>query len=273
MTAPLSDKQRRERGDQVVDKIHHLLESFDQRITLNNLRLAERYIKSEIHVLVDFMVEGINEQFIAYLQRAQAVGGPEVERRDDNVLSPVGRARPHEILHHRPDINASEGGADGQQQAVLVDIVKFVELPDRIVPTLVRFGCVDCIESVLPRSLYFSISEVWVFRGVVGDRILDFPGSCGYRADADPNGLVGDVVEGSPKILQHVPRDGCDGQRCRVHSANIVNALSCLRIILGPDFIWPGINKSAHGRLKVLDVSFGPFNFRPTPVEGIRHEQ
>ncbi len=58
-------KQRPKAENNVVNQIRHVLERFDQRLSLNDPRLAERYIKSEIHVLVDFMLDGIDEQLVA----------------------------------------------------------------------------------------------------------------------------------------------------------------------------------------------------------------
>jgi len=38
---------------------------------------------------------------------------------------------------------------------------------------------------------------------------------------------------------------------------------SAVRIYLGADFIRAGIKKGFDGDLKLVDVAFGPFNFRP----------
>ena len=41
-----------EAGDQAVNRIRHLPERFEQRFTIQNPRLAERYIKAERHLLL-----------------------------------------------------------------------------------------------------------------------------------------------------------------------------------------------------------------------------
>jgi hypothetical protein len=44
--------ERRQKSDDAINKIRELIERFGQRLTLDNPRLAERYIKSELHLLV-----------------------------------------------------------------------------------------------------------------------------------------------------------------------------------------------------------------------------
>lgn len=45
-----------------LDQIRHLMNCFNQRVCLNNLRLAECYVKSELHFLVYFSVNGIDKE-------------------------------------------------------------------------------------------------------------------------------------------------------------------------------------------------------------------
>ena len=56
-----------------VNEITHALERFKNGLTLANLRLVERYIESELHILIEFRY-GPSEKFLAYLQRERAIG-------------------------------------------------------------------------------------------------------------------------------------------------------------------------------------------------------
>ena len=58
-------QERIEIGDQIVHKIKYFLESFEKRFTLNNPRFVDRYIESEIHILLHFSIRGISEKFVA----------------------------------------------------------------------------------------------------------------------------------------------------------------------------------------------------------------
>ena len=49
------------------------MDEWQNRITFNNLQFAERYLKRELHVLVEFRIRGVYEQFVAYLERTAPV--------------------------------------------------------------------------------------------------------------------------------------------------------------------------------------------------------
>src|ERR1700676_4870086 len=139
-------EQRPEIGKNVADKIRHTLERFENRITLNNPRFAERYIKQEIYLLVHFRIRGVDEEFVAYLEREHPVGrgSIEVER---------GRIGESVLLHNlgekgprvRPDVHGIERCPHSDQQTVLVNAIESVEPPEGVIPSLVWFGGVDSI--------------------------------------------------------------------------------------------------------------------------------
>ena len=54
-----------------ANKIRHLIERFKNRLALDNLRISERYVKSELDVLVRFVpsVFGNSNDFIAHYHR------------------------------------------------------------------------------------------------------------------------------------------------------------------------------------------------------------
>ena len=130
---PQSDQQGLETENQVVNIIRHLNERWEQRLTLDNLRLAERYVKGELHLLIHFRVGGVTEEYAALLKRKLPISGPQedVERRE--LFSDVGRPQ---FMNVRPDVEAMVSGAYGQEGTVLVDVVQLVDAPERIVPHL-----------------------------------------------------------------------------------------------------------------------------------------
>lgn len=64
-----SCEQGPEGQNNVVNQINHLLERFEQRLTLANLRLSERYIKSELHLLIEFRIGDIDEKCVTCFER------------------------------------------------------------------------------------------------------------------------------------------------------------------------------------------------------------
>ncbi len=49
-------EKRDELVDDAVHKASKLMDRFNQRLRLNNLRLVERYVKGELHLLISFTV-------------------------------------------------------------------------------------------------------------------------------------------------------------------------------------------------------------------------
>lgn len=261
-----SDEQGLEAKNNVVNRLRHVMERFDQRLTLKNLRLAERYLKCELHLLVYFCVGEIGEEFVACLQREQAISGPHKNVGDGHVLEDVSPSAfgPHLLLEHalhiRCEVDTPIVGTNRDNQAVFVDVVKFVETPERIIPTLVWFNRVDSFNRIWPHALYFSSSVGFVLRGVVGVRNRETGLPIG-RSAADENELISQVVKGAPDIMECVSSDNRQSHGDFTHADKIIDQLSCLRVALGSDYVWVGHKERPDFCLKITDVLFGPFDF------------
>ena len=52
----VGSEERKELTDNAIDKAHQLMEKWKNRLTLDNLRLAERYLVGELEILVDLRI-------------------------------------------------------------------------------------------------------------------------------------------------------------------------------------------------------------------------
>ncbi|HEY4905048.1 MAG TPA: hypothetical protein VIH89_16355 [Candidatus Sulfotelmatobacter sp.] len=255
-------KQRSEVGNQVVNKVIHTLERFNNRITLNNSRFSERYIKQEIYLLVHFRVGGINKEFVAYFQGEHPICRTDVEVRHGRHGQALG-------LHHfrefgaevLPNVEVAERRSYRNQKTVLVDVVQLVESPERVVSSLVWFDCVDSVYSILPHSLYFSSSSGFIFRGIIKDRKVNVPGIANSPS-ANHEELISQVVESTSEIVENVPGDHGDFDWNGFGPEDVVNELSHLRITLGANFVGVSSVEGQNGRLQLSDVLVGPFDFK-----------
>ena len=221
-----SNETRLKQHNSVADQVVEMLDRFQQRLTLANTQLAERYIKSELHFLIHFRIRGIDEEFVAHFQRAEDISGFHKEIENWKGLT-VGL---FEMSSHKcAEVDTSKARTDSDKQAVLVDIVKLVNDPEIVsLPSLVWFDRVERVNRILPHALYFSRKSGFVFCGTALDQ-----NAC----------------------------DGREADRCGADFRYIVDQLARLRIALGPDFIWIGIQEGAPCALEITDVLFGPFNF------------
>ena len=242
-----------------LDKCRELMERFEQRLTLDNPRLIQRYIASELYLLIRFRIGGIDEEFIACLQREKGVLGS--DEYTDRWRIKIGERPPHMLPHMRYEIESWKHRTNGDQQAVFVDIVKSVECPEIIIPTLVWFERVDCFERLIPRTLHFSVFLGFVFLGIACDREIYPDRIWRIVPGVVTNNLVGQMVQGTHQVLNGIASNKGKTFGGRLNARDVINELSRLRIALGPDSIGCGMEESSDLAVNITDVLFGPFNF------------
>lgn len=258
-------EHRLEIDEEIINAIRHSSERFNQRLTLNNSRLAERYLKGELHLLIHFRVGSVLKEFVACFQGEKSVGGFEKDVGENRNLPPCEFWNRGEHLSHKStqvwaDVDATECGTHSDQSAMFIDIVKTVQTPERIIPTLIWFDSVNRFYSRLRHSPYFSGRFGFVFRGIVADREI---GLLGRSRAASNNELVSHVVKGAPKTVEHIADDDGDMDGSLLNAVNVVDQLSSLRIALGVDCIGIGHKERPDFCLNITEVLFGPFDLRP----------
>ena len=181
------------------------MERCENWLTLDNLRFVDRYINQEFHILLKFKM-GDSGEYIASFQWDSGDGQERATKIDSNLLSGMaslkefGQLIPFTWRHAASYVRR----ASGKQQAVLVDTVKLMDLPDRVIPSFVWFDRVDRVFSRLPHALYFSTEERrCVFVGVLRN------GEASLRSDSVApaflgNEMAGEMVKGTSEILENV---------------------------------------------------------------------
>lgn len=237
-----SAKQKAKAGDEAIDQIRHLFEHFNDRLRLENLRLADRYIEGEsgFHFLIDFSLRIGHEKFVACFERAQIVGGNERQLHfskryfEHTEFGQIGNMP----QHIGSNIDVSEQSPRRKDHTMLVDVVHCMEAPEGVtlisVPSLVWFDAIDEVDRVLLKSLYFSRRLGFVFRGTIED------GKTNVRADTssltaggETEQLKGKMVQSAPEILNYIADDQRDREWNRAAADYIIDQLSRLRIALG----------------------------------------
>ncbi len=134
----------------------------------------------------------------------------------------------HFADHEGADIEALKCGPDCHNQAVFVDIVQAMEGPEiGPIASRVWFDRFERIHRILPHSLYFSRKAGFEIFG----------------ARRDEKTCLVPVAFGAPDTHE------------------IVDEASRIRIALGSNFVWLGIEESLDRRLEIIDMFVGPFNF------------
>lgn len=257
-------EQRREIGNDVVNKIRHTINRFENRMTLDNPRFVERYLEMDAILLIQFTVGPPMTEWVAYLQR-KIFDGHECTTdastdRDREWFGTVtsGPYRPHHFQVLGTHVTKSIA-ACRDQQTVLVDNVKFVQVPERVIPTFVWFDRPDRLYSVLPRALYFSLNGRFEFRGSIDNGKGDLR-KRSRLSGSDAYELICQMIESAADVTDGVACDDRYAQGNRITNAKVADALSGLRIVLDSSSVWVGCEKTCDLTLEIKDVLIGPLN-------------
>lgn len=238
-----------------------LMEHFNDRLTLDNLRLSERYLDGKLHILMHFR-HGKNVEYVASFQREmpdallqehfRIVDLGNVLENSGELISDLsnfcGRHAMEPILR-----------SDSEQQAVLVNVVQAIDLPeDFSVASRVRFDLRERFYSVRRQTLFYSPNSGFKFLGIIANREIDALKRSG-RLLPDAHQPVDQMVEGTPKILDGVSNNQWNVSGNGLNTSEIIKAVTSVRHILGKDWISTSVDKSAPELSQVEDVFFGPF--------------
>lgn len=239
-----------------ADNVRKMLDRFNDRLTLDNPRLIERYDKAEIHLLVRFSVGVGNQQFIARFERWTDLGGIKVDR----LECPSRERLPHRLTHECAEID--RGSCIGcQQHSMLVNSVHAIENGKCLsLTSIVRLDSAQNVYSILPKALYFSHKTGFELLGVAVCRKGDVSKATVTRVIDNPQ-LLNEVVQSTPKILNRISSNRCDRNWNGLCSCEIVGQLASVAIALGPNFIGVGTEEGADLGIQIEDVFFGPFDF------------
>jgi hypothetical protein len=258
--------ERDEALQQALDFIQQSAKRWHNRLTFNNLRFAERYIKGELELFVLLKRGGVSdEQFGARLQRIPD-GGSEVEHRNWQVLCPVRQPAKSRGSVESNRLIATDGR---NQQAMFVDDIKPIDEPEVFaIPSSVRLERADRLQELLGSGWHLSLRHGLEF--FQGRDVVPTPNWKGHPGDIWRVGVggIGKVVKAGPDGVNSITEDERDDAGNRGDFIpDLGDSLSPLRIILGDD--WIGIGPKVRGdlRFEVVDVLFRTIELQPGAVE------
>lgn len=231
----MSPQERFKLKHQVFNEIDQLMERWEQRITPSNLRLADRFLNSDIHILLTFVLKDTGEVWVARLDKELL--------KPEKVVYPIG--------------NKKRVSIDGEQHPMLIDVVEVMQEPERLVSTFVRFEPVDSFFRDRGHSLYFSNFVPLVSGAVLGNRKL-----CSQRRllPISKNEMICQVVKGAPEIVNDIT--GC-GDCVKGHSAEhlkLFKAMSACRVHLFQENLHLFVPDLSHLGIDFCEVLFGPLD-------------
>ncbi len=252
-TPQLPQKKRRELANCGLNRFTEKFDKHHEWRPFGDSGFTDAYRKVKAHLLIRFCL-GNGQEFIACVQRNWR---EEVFK--DKIWESLSRIRDESFWDatcQRNFLSWSEGAsriynAHGQDQAVLVDDVEFVKLPQEPIASLVWLDTVENFESILPHSWYNSAQTGFVMFGGIRDWEL--------RVSSDDWGkATSEVIESATQAMENIAKDQWNLSRNGWNFSDVIAELSSLRVSLRKSGDGVSIVKSPQSRLEILDVMFGP---------------
>jgi hypothetical protein len=247
-----SDKQGLETENQVIDRIGQLLERYQNRMTFDNVRVAERYAKFQVHILIHFRFDG-KEQVASFSCCPEFRGGKTEERPNPIVIlkKRFGRIK----------LEARNANIGYEQGTVFISDVEFINDPEGItLPSLIRFGSPNSMYSIIRHALYFSHVFGLVFIGALGNGVVDMPTRTRAQRRIQPQ-LKGQMIQRGPEIVNHVSHNQRNLVRRDLEIPSRMKLLlASLCVDLGRESIGLSVKKGIISNFEIADVLFGPFD-------------
>lgn len=265
LSPPLGGDSFFEDSEGAFDEYCELVERFENRLSLSNLRLVERYGHQRLNLLVHACWGGTIDFYVVF----QGIDGSR----------PGGdtRAAPHRLPvwagptdaqasirsdKHSWDRPASEGvnvrGGYRNDALVFIQGVEFMKNPQRGIPSLVRLQPLNEAAGLGANPCYFS--------NRVGFKVLGSAADGKARASTClslvvSNQITHEVVQTRPKVVDDITNDGRQLGWQRFVNTHAIDVISSSRILLSDHFVWAAFVEDFDGRLQLRDVLFGPFDF------------
>ena len=241
-----------EDSDDLLGELSEIEQRWNDRLTINNLSLAERYLKGELRLVACLQVgNGTDKQLRAILQGIFPIGG-------------LNRDAGHDLLYVgpfwrqlKPNRDVLVGRPYRHDSLVFIQSVKLMDEPERFAPSFIWLEFVDDASDLSSNALYLSRRVGFKRLAVIAD------GEAGALCDlpmVDHDKLAHQIVQGRAKVMRDIPDDGAQGGGYAFDDADTVDVASSLRIVIADDHIWIALVESADLRFKLTDVAFGPFD-------------
>jgi hypothetical protein len=235
-------KQRQELANQVIHEIYKLTERWEQRITLNNLRIVDRFLNFELHILLHIRVKtfGSVEMWGACISNQKITG--------------------------HPVANQKVVASDTEMSSVFVDVVELVNAPQgvAVTPAFVWLKRINHFYRLWPDALYFSSLLGFVSSGILRNREFDSTTRFDRRR-SNHGQLVCEMVERASKIMDNISSARNDINR---QSESFVSGVAGhlestpdWRIRLSDNNVSVIVPTRHNLRFEVCEVLLGPLDF------------
>ncbi len=247
---PVSDSQQGFKDpENTEDYLKRLLEDSNEGFTFAHF--AERYLKFElgVHIHWRFLPSVDAEQYCSIFNRATSgqcadtgtIVGIEAFERDRSARS----------------AESDVGHPCRYEESVLVDVVEFVESPQRFIPSVVRTKRFDQVIGCCSDLLYSLVSGTLKGTDIFVDGELGLPIGDSIVGE---NQLVHQVIQARSDVMNSITENQQQTRRRYLGDTNSQRAISGFRIVVRDHFIGVTSVENLDFKLEIADVLCGSYN-------------
>jgi hypothetical protein len=259
-------EKRNEQVNNAICKARELVKKVENRFASSNPRIAEHYLKCDIGIYIHIRdrISPCGKEFCAVLNKSKQ---SETRIEDIHAKKCGGDS---EWLGNKRNFPRSESTSDGQQDVVFVNIVKLVELPEKVITSTIRAQAVYDAYNVGVDSLYFSRRFGYVLGGTIANGEV---GSTGGHISTGLNQSTSQMIQAATKLVNDFSGDNCHSGDGDIGDKRIVNfdskAIASLRVCLANDTVWAGFIESFQTTFEITDVVIGPLDLCSNSDESV----
>jgi hypothetical protein len=241
-----SEKSLTEYDDEALNEIDELTQRWQDRLTVDNLAFAERYIKCEMSLGMEVgLEENSAKKFVAVFKRKQ-------------VSSGVGGAGAWKV-------NLCEIGPHGNDRSVFIDDVQLIQTPKsvpltssiRLQPSQQFFDCgIDVREK---RDEFLFGEDLFIPTYWKVDFIYN-----AFRCDALLNNeRSSQTIKRRSEIVDNITDWSAPPDGNGLDYLKLINFYRGLRIFIDDSFVRIASHEGSNAGVKILQVFFGPVDLYP----------
>ena len=247
-----------------LNEVSQLFESFNNRLTISNPALRKRYVEGNLNVLIEARWRTMNFNIVFHRKDFAKIGGGAPISHERNSAW-TGTKEPEVPIwadeHSRDSdqcVNLNDRRCYCYNSVVLVDDVKPMKLPHRIVPSIAIYHTENEPLGLGADALYFGYGSGFKSFGSLSDRESV---TKGITLSIRSNQITNEAIKSGSQVVDNVSDDTAKGDWNTFLDQHAANILAGLRIYLSYQSVWVGIMECIDCNLEVLNVAFGPFNF------------
>lgn len=243
--------------DNALNEIDELLESWDDRFTVENLALAKRYNDNELELGLIFSIGSgvVSQQYRAIFKRKFPVIGGKRDSREGKVCGDADKL--FKSMNPRGPIDRGVRRCDRDQNSVFVDDVQLVQTPEGIIPSIVRLESFNQTNGAVGHATQTACNNRSEVRSVGTYREYVVPGG---RLPVYHYKGVDQKIESGPEVMGGVAKIGAPSSGYALSYVDAIEYLMGLRILLTDYGIWITPMVGVDFGVEIIKVFFGPLD-------------